>query len=30
VFKEGDVVVVLAKPHDLVLAERILLTGKET
>ena len=30
VFKEGDVVVLLAKPHDLVLAERILLTGKET
>jgi CPA2 family monovalent cation:H+ antiporter-2 len=30
VFKEGDVVVILAKPHDLVLAERILLTGKET
>lgn len=29
VFKEGDVVVLLAKPHDLVLAERILLTGKE-
>ena len=30
VFKEGDIVVLLAKPHDLVLAERILLTGKET
>ena len=30
VFEEGDVVVLLAKPHDLVLAERILLTGKET
>lgn len=30
VFKEGDVVVILAKPHDLVLAERILLTGKDT
>lgn len=30
VFQEGDVVVLLAKPHDLVLAERILLTGKET
>ena len=30
VFKEGDVVVLLAKPHDLVLAERILLTGKES
>jgi monovalent cation:H+ antiporter-2, CPA2 family len=28
VFKEGDVVVVLAKPHDIVLAEKILLTGK--
>lgn len=28
VFEEGDVVVLLAKPHDLVLAERILLTGK--
>ena len=28
VFKEGDVVVLLAKPHDLVLAEKILLTGK--
>ena len=30
VFQEGDVVVLLAKPHDLVLAERILLTGKES
>ena len=30
VFREGDVVVILAKPHDLVLAERILLTGKDT
>ena len=30
VFQEGDVVVLLAKPHDLVLAERILLTGKDT
>jgi CPA2 family monovalent cation:H+ antiporter-2 len=28
VFEEGDVVVLLAKPHDLVLAEKILLTGK--
>ena len=28
VFKEGDVVVLLAKPHDLILAEKILLTGK--
>ncbi len=28
VFKEGDVVVLLAKPHDLVMAEKILLTGK--
>ncbi len=28
VFKEGDVVVLLAKPHDIVLAEKILLTGK--
>jgi CPA2 family monovalent cation:H+ antiporter-2 len=30
VFREGDIVVILAKPHDLVLAERILLTGKDT
>jgi len=30
VFREGDVVVILAKPHDLVWAERILLTGKDT
>lgn len=30
VFREDDVVVILAKPHDLVLAERILLTGKDT
>ena len=30
VFREGDVVVILAKPYDLVLAERILLTGKDT
>jgi len=30
VFREGDVVVILAKPDDLVLAERILLTGKDT
>jgi CPA2 family monovalent cation:H+ antiporter-2 len=28
VFKEGDVVVLLAKPHDLVMGEKILLTGK--
>jgi monovalent cation:H+ antiporter-2, CPA2 family len=28
VFNEGDVVVLLAKPHDIVLAEKILLTGK--
>jgi CPA2 family monovalent cation:H+ antiporter-2 len=28
VFKEGDIVVLLAKPHDLVMAEKILLTGK--
>lgn len=28
VFEEGDVVVLLAKPHDLVLGEKILLTGK--
>ena len=30
VFQEGDVVVLLAKPYDIVIAERILLTGKET
>ncbi len=30
VFRESDIVVILAKPHDLVLAERILLTGKDT
>ena len=30
VFRDGDVVVILAKPNDLVLAERILLTGKDT
>ncbi len=30
VFEEGDVVVVLAKPHDIVLAEKILLTGKDS
>jgi monovalent cation:H+ antiporter-2, CPA2 family len=29
VFKENDVVVLLAKPHDLVMAERILLTGRD-
>jgi CPA2 family monovalent cation:H+ antiporter-2 len=28
VFEEGDVIVLLAKPHDLVLGEKILLTGK--
>lgn len=28
VFEESDVVVLLAKPHDLILAEKILLTGK--
>lgn len=28
VFKEGDVAVLLARPHDLVMAEKILLTGK--
>ena len=28
VFQAGDVVVLLAKPHDLVMAEKILLTGK--
>ncbi len=27
-FQEGDVIVLLAKPHDLVRAEKILLTGK--
>lgn len=30
VFREGDIVVLLAKPHDLILAEKILLTGKGT
>jgi monovalent cation:H+ antiporter-2, CPA2 family len=29
VFAEGDTVVMLAKPHDLVRAEKILLTGKD-
>lgn len=29
VFNENDVVVLLAKPHDLVMAERILLTGRD-
>ncbi len=28
VFKEGDVIVLLAKPHDLILAEKIILSGK--
>lgn len=30
IFEEGDIVVLLAKPHDLVRAEKILLTGKGT
>jgi monovalent cation:H+ antiporter-2, CPA2 family len=29
VFEEGDVIVLLGKPHDLVLAEKILLTGND-
>lgn len=29
IFQEGDIVVLLAKPHDLVRAEKILLTGKD-
>ncbi len=29
IFQEGDVVVLLAKPHDLIRAEKILLTGKD-
>lgn len=28
VFKEGDVIVLLAKPHDLVRAEKVILSGK--
>ncbi len=30
IFEEGDVVVLLAKPHDLIRAEKVLLTGKGT
>lgn len=29
VFEANDVVVLLAKPHDLVIAERVLLTGRD-
>lgn len=29
VFQQNDVVVLMAKPHDLVMAERILLTGRD-
>ena len=29
VFAENDIVVLLAKPHDLIIAERVLLTGRD-